>query len=155
LPCKFARSDAFGLLSGSMYQLQDKGKRLGRRQSVNFGGELDRRESNRFPLSENVQYRVINNRSDRASGIGRTLDMSSSGIYFTTEGPLNPGRTVEIAVDWPARLDGICPLRFVAVGRVVRAESRRAALRIDRYEFRTRRAAAVQRADFAGSSAGY
>ncbi len=110
---------------------------------MKFGGTLDRRESNRFPLSENVQYRVINNRSDKAAGYGRTLDMSSSGIYFTTESPLNPGRTVEIAIDWPARLDGICPLRFVAVGRVVRAEPRRAALRIERYEFRTRRSAAI------------
>ena len=48
------------------------------------------------------------------------------------------GRLVEVAVDWPVRLDGDCPLRFVAVGRVVRSEATKAAVQIDRYEFRTR-----------------
>jgi len=45
---------------------------------------------------------------------------------------------VEIAVNWPARLDGTCPLKFVATGRVIRSEPDRAAVRIERYEFRTR-----------------
>jgi len=34
-------------------------------------------------------------------------------------------------------------LQFVATGRVVRSENNRAALRIERYEFRTRGAAAA------------
>jgi hypothetical protein len=45
---------------------------------------------------------------------------------------------VEVSVNWPARLGGTCPLKFVAVGRVVRAEPQRAAIKIERYEFRTR-----------------
>jgi len=52
------------------------------------------------------------------------------------------GRTVEIAVNWPARLGGTCPLQFVATGRVVRSEADRAAVRIERYEFKTRSASA-------------
>jgi hypothetical protein len=57
---------------------------------------------------------------------------------FTTGEKLPLGRSVELSVNWPARLDGICPLKFVAVGRVVRAEAAIAAVRIERYEFRTR-----------------
>jgi hypothetical protein len=45
---------------------------------------------------------------------------------------------VELSVNWPARLDGTCPLKFVATGRIVRSENDRAAVQIDRYEFRTR-----------------
>jgi hypothetical protein len=45
---------------------------------------------------------------------------------------------VELSVNWPARLDGICPLQFVATGRVVRSEALSAAVRIERYEFKTR-----------------
>jgi hypothetical protein len=45
---------------------------------------------------------------------------------------------VELSVSWPAMLDGICPLQFVATGRVVRSEAQRAAVRIERYEFKTR-----------------
>ena len=48
------------------------------------------------------------------------------------------GRMVEISVNWPARLDGTCALKFVASGRVIRSEENRAAVRIERYEFRTR-----------------
>ncbi len=48
------------------------------------------------------------------------------------------GHTVELSVNWPARLDGTCPLKFVATGKVVRAEIGKAAVRIDKYEFRTR-----------------
>ncbi len=64
--------------------------------------------------------------------------MGSGGILFTTEEKLELGRVVEVSVNWPARLDGVCPLQFVATGRVVRSESNRAAVRIERYEFKTR-----------------
>ena len=67
--------------------------------------------------------------------------MCSGGILFTTEEILPLGRTVEVAVNWPARLGGTCPLQFVALGRIVRAELNRAAVRIERYEFKTRRLA--------------
>jgi hypothetical protein len=60
------------------------------------------------------------------------------------------GRMVELSVNWPARLDGTCPLQFVATGRVVRAEARRAAVRIERYEFRTRRNGLAAAAGMAG-----
>lgn len=50
------------------------------------------------------------------------------------------GRMVEISVNWPARLGGSCPLKFVATGPVVRSEPDKAAIRIEKYEFRTRSA---------------
>jgi hypothetical protein len=64
--------------------------------------------------------------------------MGSSGILFTTDEKLALGRMVEVSVNWPAKLDGSCPLQFVATGRVVRSESDKAAVRIERYEFKTR-----------------
>jgi hypothetical protein len=50
---------------------------------------------------------------------------------------------VEISVNWPARLDGTCLLQLVATGRVVRADAQAAAVRIERYEFKTRAASAL------------
>jgi hypothetical protein len=41
-------------------------------------------------------------------------------------------------MNWPAMLGGTCPLKFVAVGRVVRSKPDTAAVRIEKYEFRTR-----------------
>jgi hypothetical protein len=113
---------------------------------VSFGGSLERRESSRFPIQEELQYRILSSKAERISGMGRTLDMSSSGILFTTKERLHLGRLVEVSVNWPARLGGTCPLKLVAVGRVVRSEPSRAALKIERYEFRTRGSSAIKEA---------
>jgi hypothetical protein len=86
---------------------------------------------------------VVHSKALKTSGAGKTLNFGSGGILFTTEERLPVGRTVELSVSWPAMLGGTCPLQFVATGRVVRSESNRAAVRIERYEFRTRRAAAA------------
>jgi hypothetical protein len=73
-----------------------------------------------------------------ANGVGRTLDIGSGGILFTTEERLPIGRLVELAMNWPVRLDGVCPLQFVAVGKVVRSDATKAVVQIERYEFKTR-----------------
>lgn len=99
----------------------------------------DRRENSRFPVREEVRYRVLHSKTALVSGAGKTLNISSGGILFTTDQKLPLGRLVELSVDWPARLGGTCPLQFVAVGRVLRADPGKAAVRIERYEFKTRR----------------
>jgi hypothetical protein len=103
---------------------------------ANFG--TDRRETNRFPVREQVRYRLLHAKGLLASGVGKTLNIGSGGILFTTEGKLPMGRLVEVAVNWPVRLEGACPLQFVAVGKVVRSEATKAAVQITRYEFKTR-----------------
>ena len=107
--------------------------------SATLGNMPDRRGTSRFPVREEVRYRVLHAKSLNVTGVGKTLNIGSRGILFTTEEMLPLGKLVEVAVNWPARLGGSCPLRFVAVGRVVRAENNKAAVRIERYEFKTRR----------------
>ncbi len=104
----------------------------------NFGGPLERRETSRFPVREEVRYRVLQSKTAQVSGAGKTVDISSGGILFTTSERLQPGRLIEISVNWPARLDGTCALQLVATGRVVRSDDETAAVRIERYEFKTR-----------------
>src|ERR671927_511481 len=92
-----------------------------------YGGLPERRGTSRFPVGEDVRYRIVQSKSPAISGSGTTLNMGSGGILFTTEEKLPVGRSVELSVNWPARLDGTCPLQFVATGRVVRSEEREAA----------------------------
>src|SRR5258708_4481219 len=106
--------------------------------SAAIGGFPDRRGKSRFPVQQDVRYRVVQSRTAKVSGSGTTLNMGSGGILFTTEHKLPLGRMVEVSVNWPARLDGICALQFVATGRVVRTDGHRAAVRIEKYEFKTR-----------------
>jgi c-di-GMP-binding flagellar brake protein YcgR len=108
-----------------------------------FGGPLDRRENSRFPVREDVRYRVLQSKAGQVSGAGKTVDISSGGILFTTSERLQPGRLIEISVNWPARLDGTCALQLVATGRVVRSDDETAAVRIERYEFKTRSSGAL------------
>lgn len=105
--------------------------------STNIGGFAERRGTSRFPLREEVRYKMLHGKVITA-GVGKTVNIGSGGVLFTTEHRLPVGRVVEIAVNWPARLDGTCPLKFVASGRVIRSEDGCAAVRIERYEFRTR-----------------
>ena len=98
----------------------------------------ERRGSSRFPVREDLQYRVATKRGRNWAGAGLSLDMSSSGIRFSTREQIEIGTMVQVSVNWPARLGGTCPLRVVAEGRVVRSDVHWAALSIQRYEFRTR-----------------
>ncbi len=112
---------------------------------TNSGATSERRGTSRYPVREEVKYRVIQSRSPKTVGSGTTLNIGSGGILFTTEEKLPMGRMVELAVNWPARLGGTCPLKFVAMGRVVRSEDNVAAVRIERYEFKTRGANGLMR----------
>jgi hypothetical protein len=106
--------------------------------SANFGGLPERRGATRFPVQQDVRYRLVHSKTGVVAGSGTTLNMGSGGILFTTEEQLPLGQPIEVFVNWPARLDGTCPLQFVVTGRVVRSEDNQAVVRIDRYEFRTR-----------------
>ena len=98
----------------------------------------DRRGAKRMSIERDVQYRLINRRDGECEGNGQTLNMSSSGVLFTTQETLLPGRRMELAISWPAHLDNKCALKLVARGRVVRFEGNAAALEIMQHEFRTK-----------------
>ncbi len=99
--------------------------------------QSDRRNSDRFPIEREVRYRVLNKRGGEEAGEGKTLNISSSGVLFTSEHLLLPGRRMEVAISWPAQLNNQVALKLVARGRVVRFEKGHAALEIQQYEFRT------------------
>ena len=98
----------------------------------------DRRSADRFPIVTEVRYKILNGRDFVETGSGETVNMSSSGVLFTTEHELQQGKRLELSVNWPARLDDKCQLKLVAKGRVVRSEEGKAAMSIEKYEFRTR-----------------
>jgi len=103
----------------------------------NENAQADRRHSDRFPIEREVRYRVLNKRSNEEVGDGKTINISSSGVLFTAEHMLLPGRRMEVAISWPAQLNHKTALKLVARGRVVRFEGGRAAIEIQQYEFRT------------------
>jgi len=97
----------------------------------------NRRATDRFPIIRELRYRVLGGRGNAPWGTGKTMDFSSSGILFSAETPLAPGKRVELSISWPAQLDGKCALKLVARCRVTRCSGTQVAVEMDKYEFRT------------------
>jgi len=99
--------------------------------------DKQRRSADRFPMDRDIRYRVLERKGSEPFQLGKTINMSSHGVLFTTDQSLNPGRYLEISISWPAQLNSQVALKFVARGRVVRTDQRGAAVQINQYEFRT------------------
>ncbi len=102
-------------------------------------GGADRRTNARFPCRLAVSYQALEHPFLSGVATSETLNISSKGLLFSTEEALQPGQLLQVSVDWPARLENQVPLKLVAEGRIVRNLNGQAAMRIDKYEFRTRR----------------
>jgi len=98
----------------------------------------ERRRANRFPISRDLTYRVLTRKHGGPAGVGLTINISSSGVLFSTADPPSTGTRLELAISWPVQLNGDCPLNLVMTGRVARSEPGCAAVEVDQHEFRTR-----------------
>jgi hypothetical protein len=99
--------------------------------------DKQRRSADRFAMDRDVRYRVLERKGAEPFQLGKTINMSSHGVLFTTDQVLNPGGYLELSISWPAQLDSKVALKFVARGRVVRTDQNCAAVQINQYEFRT------------------
>ena len=97
----------------------------------------ERRKSSRFPIERELRYKTLNQRSEILAGSGKTLNISSSGVLFTSDHDLPVGTRLEVSISWPAQLNEKCLLNLVARGRVTRHTKGQLALQIQQYEFRT------------------
>src|SRR5438045_6416917 len=97
----------------------------------------ERRHHKRLPIEREVRYKVL---GTERTGRGKTIDMRSAGVLFTTASGLMEGDKIELVIDWPVQLEGRLRLKMVMFGRVVRAEEKQAAITISRYSLRTRAA---------------
>ena len=114
------------------------------RLQLEDSSDRDRRNTDRFPLENALRYRFLEAQSGGSAGTGQTLNMSSGGLLLKVEAPLPIGEQIEVSVDWPAQLNARCGLKLVALGKVVRSNDEVAAVRIDKYDFRTRATKALE-----------
>ncbi len=110
---------------------------LGRRLETSDVNVTERRRSSRFPIERELRYKTLNQRAEVMAGNGKTLNISSSGVLFTSDHDLPMGTRLEVSISWPAQLNEKCLLNLVARGRVTRHSKGQMALQIQQYEFRT------------------
>jgi hypothetical protein len=116
----------------------------------------DARRFTRYPIALSVCFETNGTVRRRKSGAGITRNLSSRGIFIETKGGAPPGTQVKIIAEWPVLLEGTIPLQFVALGEVIRRDARGFAMRILRYEYRTRRkSVSATLSDPRSASAGY
>ena len=99
----------------------------------------------RFAIDLELQCRRLRNGS---VVLGKSCDICSGGVRFASSETLAPATRVELSIDWPALLNGDCPLQLKVRGHVLRNDQHGTAIEIEHYEFRTRQnleTAAAQR----------
>jgi len=83
-----------------------------------------------------LRYKISANHDVR-EGSGKTCDLSTGGVFFSAD-QIMPKLDVELWIDWPFLLENVCPLYLKISGYVVRNCETGSAVKIRRYEFRTR-----------------
>src|SRR5260370_37831872 len=94
---------------------------------------VERRSADRFAIEREVRYKILNKRNSQEEGIGRTVNISSAGVLFTTDQILLPGKRLELSISCPAQLDNRCQLKLVARRPVARLEEGSAAIETQQY----------------------
>ncbi|HTX39604.1 MAG TPA: PilZ domain-containing protein [Bryobacteraceae bacterium] len=115
-----------------------------------IGGE--RRSDRRYEISLDLRWKVLRRKRTLDSGMGRTIDISSGGIFFETGRKLPVGLKVQLSISWPVLLHNSSPLQLTASGRIVRSDNQRAAIEIIQHEFRTAGVSADQRGTLSASA---
>ena len=113
-------------------------------RSMKNRNERERRTKRRFMIDQEVKYKMLYGQRIAETGVGRTMNISSGGVWFSTENMLTSGMPVELSMNWPVLLNDSCPMKLMIYGCVVRSNEKGAAVAIERYEFRTQGSRAFQ-----------
>jgi len=108
------------------------------------GLDRERRIKRRFVIDQEVKYKMLYGQRIAETGVGRTVNISSGGVWFSTENMLTSGMPIELSMNWPVLLNDSCPMKLMIYGCVVRSNEKGAAVAIERYEFRTQGSRAFQ-----------
>ena len=106
-------------------------------RASSFETDDDRRSHHRYPIVLEAEYKVLKQHQVVERGCGFTLNISSTAVLFEANDTLRSTGEIELTLHWPFLLDGVCPLRLVIQGRVVRnhGHGKRIAVSIKHYEF--------------------
>jgi|SRR5579871_491303 len=84
----------------------------------------ERRMARRYDLSLPVSVRLPINREHGTQG-GQTRDISTRGVYFTTQKDLVPGTEVDFTLTLPSEITHGTDVFVRAHGRVIRVDKQR------------------------------
>src|SRR5262245_14181431 len=93
-----------------------------------------RRGARRYEISLSLRYAVRRRGQQSINGTGESINVSSSGLLFRTDGRPMLGDSIIVALEWPAIGVAVEPIFLVLSGQIVRSQGRTTALSISRNE---------------------
>ena len=99
--------------------------------------QSERRVHQRYPISLEVEYKLLEGTGARQKGSGRTINISSGGILLHLEENPPNIRSIELSVKWPFLLDGLIPLQWIVRGNIVWTAANRLAIEVIDHAFHT------------------
>ena len=98
--------------------------------------DKERRAKSRYGLKLNVRYQTMG-MAGPVAGVGQTANVSSSGVFVTSNGNIPEGTRMKVVIEWPTLLNGTTPLQLITLGTVVRRQDSGFAIAFEGYQFRT------------------
>lgn len=97
--------------------------------------KTEQRRAGRYSIERDMKWKWQGKRTREAPQHGRTVNISSGGVLFTTSFCLPLGKLVEVGINWPGAKESEGALQLVAKGRVVRSDAGCAAVEFRQREF--------------------
>jgi c-di-GMP-binding flagellar brake protein YcgR len=97
--------------------------------------QIERRCAGRYAIERDLKWKWQGKRTRDAPEHGRTVNISSGGVLFTTGFCLPLGKLVQVGINWPAGPDAGDGLQLVIKGRVVRSDAGCTAIEYRQREF--------------------
>jgi hypothetical protein len=98
----------------------------------------DRRQSKRYALDLDLEYRVFGKGHSIVTGTARTVNISSGGVLVADAAGVFKGQLVELSIRWQGIPRGSPGVTLEVLGRAVRVDANGTAVRTLRYGFHRR-----------------
>jgi hypothetical protein len=95
----------------------------------------ERRSADRFALDLSIHWTALRRKGPRNAGAGYTVNISGTGVLFSSDTALTVGDLVELTIDWPAG-SGHRDSKLITRGVVRRIDRAYAAVEVCQYAFR-------------------
>ena len=102
------------------------------------GASQEHRSNPRYSINVEVSYELIVRGEVVETGHGRTVNISTGGVLFECQRPPAPEMGIRLSIAWPPPSGDAVGLTLRVSGRTIRVQENCIAVRIERYEFRTR-----------------
>jgi hypothetical protein len=98
---------------------------------------FDQRLHKRYPITLDGLFTLPKKDWRKRVGRATTINISSGGVLLAITDSLPSDGLIELAIAWPFLLNGVCPLRLVMRGCIVRNNGNGVAVKVWHHEFRT------------------